>query len=160
MISAKELLIAIFFLYISFSIGILLKFIPLRMNFVLTFILAFLTPFLLIIINFYGTMRYIAHNKLHGLWKEMRYDFVNIPAVIASIGELFAEVYARQLAKKNVYKKFNIKKESPVTTAISLITKGMLISVYNLFSSIANVSDHKEKILKAHYDEFKIKKTH
>lgn len=159
MISAKEILLAILFLYISFSIGILLKFIPLKMNFVLTFILSFLTPFLLIFINFQGIKKQIIQKKSRDLWKNFKYDLANIPALIASLGELFAEVYARQVAKRNVYKRHNIENKSTISLGINIISKGFVIVVYNLISSITSVSDYKEKLMKNYYDDFKIKKT-
>ncbi|MDY7965266.1 hypothetical protein [Bacillus thuringiensis] len=107
-LNVNELFIVVIVLIISFSIGAFFKLLQFQMSYFITFAIAFLLPFLVLKMTVSATYRSVLNEGIKEGLKTFGYCIISLPVHVRVIGELSAEVYAKQVAKKRIYKKYNI----------------------------------------------------
>ncbi|PEA86143.1 hypothetical protein [Bacillus thuringiensis] len=107
-LNVNELFIVVIVLIVSFSIGAFFKLLQFQMSYFITFAIAFLLPFLVIKMTVSATYRSVLNEGIKEGLKTLGYCITSLPVHVRVIGEVSAEIYAKQVAKKRIYKKYNI----------------------------------------------------
>lgn len=108
MLNVNELFIVVIVLFVSYSIGAFLKLLQFKMNYFFTLLIAFLLPFIVLKITVSATYRSISYEGIKEGLKTFGYCIIDLPMHVRVIGEVSAELYAKQIARKRIYKKYNI----------------------------------------------------
>ncbi|PEO48105.1 hypothetical protein [Bacillus pseudomycoides] len=107
-LNVNELFIVVIGLFVSYSIGAFLKLLQFKMSYFLTFVIAFLLPFFVLIMTVSATYRSVLKEGIKEGFKTFGYSILALPIHVRLIGEVSAELYAKQVARKRIYKKYNI----------------------------------------------------
>ncbi|MDF3555410.1 hypothetical protein [Bacillus cereus] len=107
-LNVNELFIVVIVLFASYSIGAFFKLLQFKMSYFITFTIAFLLPFLVLKMTATATYRSVLNEGIKEGFKTFGYCILSLPLHVRVIGEVSAEVYAKQVARKRIYKKYNI----------------------------------------------------
>ncbi|MFE5392574.1 hypothetical protein [Bacillus thuringiensis] len=108
MINLKEVLLIILGLYLAFSLGSFLKLIQFGMNSIFTILLSIITPIMLIKITIKNLFITIYEEGFFRGADYIKVSLTSYPLYVKLIGEIYAEFYAKQVAKRRVMKKYGL----------------------------------------------------
>lgn len=107
-LNVNELFIVVIVLFASYLIGAFLKLLQFKMSYFFTLVIAFLLPFLVLKMTVSATCRSVLNEGIKEGFKTFGYSILTLPIHVRVIGEVSAELYAKQVARKRIYNKYNI----------------------------------------------------